>query len=262
MHRMFHLLPDDTGTSAVWVARRVPEDHITAVANQFVITQINLDDKENYMASANIFEVAIRANLWTPESNVPFNFAQVYGAPIKKEGFMVTRRIWRIFTLAAPSLLPILSPYTDDFATFGFGPDGLEPYPFSIKPDEPLTVQDIMNINRDQFEGTRFDLTQGPGGGPYGDPMRWPPISKEEDEVEGVSFAASIANDFERPMSLWRTSYSTIAQARANLPDVVGALTWACMYAPHHGSFVPIYTNAPSTPSSLKFGTICKSLES
>jgi len=49
--------------------------------------------------------------------------------------------------------------------------------------DKPLTVQDIMNMNRDQYEGTQFDLTKGPGGGPYGDPMRWPPMAPWEDEV-------------------------------------------------------------------------------
>ena len=57
---------NDTGTSAIWVAQRVPDDHITAVANQFVITSVNLDDTVNFIASANIFDVAIRANLWSP----------------------------------------------------------------------------------------------------------------------------------------------------------------------------------------------------
>jgi hypothetical protein len=48
-------------------------------------------------------------------------------------------------------------------ATFGYGPDLSQPYPFSVKVDKPLTVQDIMNMNRDQFEGTPFDLSVGIG---------------------------------------------------------------------------------------------------
>jgi Peptidase family C69 len=48
---MFHLLADDTGASAVWAAQRVPDDHITAVANQFVIGEIDLGDPTNFMAS-------------------------------------------------------------------------------------------------------------------------------------------------------------------------------------------------------------------
>lgn len=54
--RMFHLLADDTGASAVWAAQKVPDDHITAVANQFVIGELDLSDSVNYMASgATIF---------------------------------------------------------------------------------------------------------------------------------------------------------------------------------------------------------------
>ena len=70
-----------------------------------------------------------------------------------------------------------------------------------------------MNMNRDQYEGTQFDLTQGPGGGPYGDPMRWPAMSKWVDKVEGVSRESIHAGlDFQRPISLWRTAYSTVTQ--------------------------------------------------
>ena len=41
---MFHILSDDTGASAVWVAQRVPEGHITAVANGFVIKEVKRGD--------------------------------------------------------------------------------------------------------------------------------------------------------------------------------------------------------------------------
>jgi hypothetical protein len=36
------VLPDDTGSSAVWAARRVPDDHITVLANMFTIEEIEI----------------------------------------------------------------------------------------------------------------------------------------------------------------------------------------------------------------------------
>jgi dipeptidase len=68
-----------------------------------------------------------------------------------------------VFTLAAPSLLPIFSPFTDEMATYGYGPDGTSPYPFSVKPDKKLKITDVMAMARDQLEGTQFDLTAGTG---------------------------------------------------------------------------------------------------
>ena len=48
------------GYSQVWVAQKVPDDHISVVANLFVIRGIDKKDKENFMMSSNIFDVAER----------------------------------------------------------------------------------------------------------------------------------------------------------------------------------------------------------
>lgn len=77
---MFHIMPDDSGTSAIWVAQRVPDDHITAVANAFVIANIDLNDTVNFMGSSNIHEQAIKNGLWDPHSGKPFSFTEVYFA--------------------------------------------------------------------------------------------------------------------------------------------------------------------------------------
>jgi dipeptidase len=146
--RMFHIAADDTGASAIWAAQRVPDEHITAVANQFTIGELHLDDPTNYLgiyfntiiqhqnicthicfimsilASANVKEVAIRNGIWSPSSDKPFHFTKAYSTDRKGESFAATRRVWRVLTLAAPSLLPIFSPYTDSYSTFGYGVDG------------------------------------------------------------------------------------------------------------------------------------------
>lgn len=81
----------------------------------------------------------------------------------------------------------MLSPYTNGFTTFGYGPFLRDPYPFSVKPDRLLSAQDIMNYNRDQFEGTPFDLTSGADAGMFGDPMRFPPRGIKADPVNGIT---------------------------------------------------------------------------
>lgn len=66
---MFHLLADDTGASAVWAAQRVPDDHITAVANQFVIGEIDIADTANFMASGkSLYITAVCATVLKPLS--------------------------------------------------------------------------------------------------------------------------------------------------------------------------------------------------
>ena len=70
----------------------------------------------------------------SPTSGIPFNFGYVYGNDRGySAGFECTRRVWRVFTLAAPSLLATLSPYTDGLGTFGYGEGFKQPYPFSVK---------------------------------------------------------------------------------------------------------------------------------
>ena len=83
---VFHICADDTGKSAVWAAQRcahhlyrrvyhgvacltlrsVPDDHIAVVSNGFIIRQMDLNNRDYFMASENIHDVAIRAKLWDP----------------------------------------------------------------------------------------------------------------------------------------------------------------------------------------------------
>jgi dipeptidase len=65
------------------------------------------------------------------------------------------------FQLADPTLP--LDPNTGD--------DG---FPFSVKPRVKLTPQDLMRYQRDHYEGTPYDLTQGVAGQSESHAMPWP----------------------------------------------------------------------------------------
>ena len=64
-----------------------------------------------------------------------------------------TRRVWRVFSLAAPSLA--LPAETDVW-----GSD----YPFSVAPDGPIDVRDVLGWLRDHYEGApRAERPRGRG---------------------------------------------------------------------------------------------------
>ncbi|RHX97403.1 hypothetical protein DYB25_013002 [Aphanomyces astaci] len=158
---VFHILPDDSGASAVWVAQRVPDTHIVAIGNQFIIHHVNLTDSDNFLGSSNLYDVAKRNNFWDGQSD--FDFTVAYARRRPGESFYYsTRRQWRVYTLANPSL--DLSPYTDAFGTT---------YPFSVETAGLLDASDLIRFQRDHYENTTFDLTQGPQSGPYGNPDRY-----------------------------------------------------------------------------------------
>ncbi len=132
---------------------------MSIVANQFTIRGVD-PDSDSFMYSDNLWEVAIRNQLWA-YGDAKLDFLKTYGLPRAHSPY-ATRRVWRVFSLVAPSL--VLPPNTNMWG---------DDYPFSVRAESVLTPQDLMRIQRDHYEGTQFDLTQGLAAGPYGDPNRW-----------------------------------------------------------------------------------------
>jgi dipeptidase len=66
-----------------------------------------------------------------------------------------------------------------------------------------------------------------------------------------------VRGKFERSISLFRTSYSTVTQSRP-LPDRVGARVWLCQYMPAMSAYIPAYVAADELPESLTVGSLFK----
>ena len=235
---IFHVSPDNTGSSAVWVAQRVPDENIAVVANSFIIREIDESSKD-FMYSSNLHQVAMEEGFWHPNEG-KLNFLKAF-APQRLHPNYCHRRVWRVFSLAAPSIN--LPSTTDSFAT---------DYPFSVKVDQPLSVETVMSWQRDHYEGTEFSTTQGLASGPYGDPNRF-----DFGPAENLTIEEARQGEFPRTISLFRTSYAVVAVARESVPDLLAQM-WLCQYAPDMSSFFPFYVASNAIPYPWMVGSMAR----
>ena len=224
---------------ALWVAVRIPDGHIAAHANKARIGTFPLDDPENCLHSENVVSFAVEKGYYDPDEDQPFSFCEAY-CPAGPSDLRVTEaRVWSLFRRAAPSLdLP---------ADYHRGISGAERYPLSIRPDTPLSVGDVMNLMRDHYEGTPFDMTVGVDAGPYGSPLRIRPLGWE---VDGVAYS------WERSISTQQTAFSFISQSRARLPNPVGGVMWYSPDDTNFACYVPFYCCIGDLPVSYTVGTL------
>ena len=236
---VFHVLTahQTDGRLGVWAAQRVSDGHLTAITNGFTIRELRLDQPDWYMASPNVVSFAIECGWWNPSDGTPFDFTAAYGyVDIDASGpLYVGRRLWRIFDVLAPSLR--LDARLGSFAQY-------TTYPFSIKPDQVVSIQQIMDLLRDQYAGTPYDMTNGLGAGPFHAPVRW-----------GGS-TGDIQGGWERPISMYRTLFSFVLQSRQHTtPDDVAGVVWYGQSAPHGTVYVPFSCAQEHVPASYLLGT-------
>ena len=234
-------------TGAVWVAQRVPDDHIAANANASTIKEIDLSNADYFMASENIFEVAKENGWWNEDET--FKFCYAY-APESRNAIGSRRREWRIFDLLAPSLN--LDPNAQD-------------YPFSVKPDKKVTLDDLVMVFKDYYEGTPYDMTRNieatnEEGKTIISPLANPFMPYDQLEISNVSGGWYSVNEEtgdirflgERTIARWYTMYATIIQCRDWLPDEIGGVVWLAQDNVATSIYVPVYCSVTDLPKSYK----------
>ncbi|MCR4737270.1 MAG: C69 family dipeptidase [Bacteroidales bacterium] len=222
---------------AVWAAQRVPDDHVAVNANASTIREINLKDKDYYMASDNVYSLAKENGWWDGKST--FQFAYAY-APQTRTMMACRRREWRVFDLLAPSLK--LDPNAEN-------------YPFSVKPDTLVTLEKMMSVFKDYYEGTPYDMRKtltvaNKEGKQVISPMANPFMKADELKLHRINGGWNELG--ERNIAVHFTVYGTIIQCRADLPDEVGALCWFALDNVASSIYVPIYANVTDLPTTYK----------
>ncbi|EFC91114.1 peptidase U34 dipeptidase [Dethiosulfovibrio peptidovorans DSM 11002] len=234
---IMEIAPSPEGTGGLWVAKRVPDGEMFVGANEFRIREVDRDDPD-MMVGKELFPVAKKHGWWKP-SDGPLDWLRTVSLGEYNHPYYSLRRVWRAFSLAAPSLG--LSPWVEDGYT--------KAYPFSIKPDEKLSVRDVMAIHRDRYEGTEFDLTKGVAAGPFGYPDRfYGPYDGKGDVGDPKR---KLDGAWERPISVTYCGYAFVNQARGWLPDPIGGIMWLGLDKPADTVFMPFFVGVESLPDSV-----------
>ena len=214
---------------AVWVALRMPDDCISAHANQARITTFPLDDKANCMYSDDVIAFA-REKGYFKGKNKDFSFSDVY-APLDYSALRICEaRVWSFFNRIDSTMNKYRSYVKGETA---------ERMPLWIKPAKKVSAQDFKNIMRDQYEGTEFDMTKGVAAGPFGSKLRHSPLSFKVDTVLYYH---------ERPIATQQTGFTFVAQMRSWLPDHIGGILWFGVDDAASSLYVPMYSSITEIP--------------
>ncbi len=239
--------PGKGNTGSIWVAQRVPDEHVAVNANASTIKEIDLKNNDYFMASENIFEMAIDSGWWN-QNEEPFRFCYAY-APDSRTSVAARRREWRVFDLLAPSLN--LNPNSEN-------------YPFSVKPDEKVSMHDLVNVFKDYYQGTPYDMRRNitapdENGKQVISPLANPFMPYDELEIMDVSGGWYHTSDDghirflgERTIARWYTMYATIIQCRDWLPNEIGGVVWLAMDNVASSIYIPVYCSVIDLPESYK----------
>ena len=233
------------GGASLWVAKRVPDGEFFVAANEFRIRDIEPGAPDT-LYSKNLFAAAEKAGWWNPDDG-PLDWLRTVSNGEYNHPYYSLRRVWRVMSRVNPSLK--LSPWVKN----GFTRD----YPFSIKPEKKLTAARIMELYRDHYDGTEFDLSRGLAAGPFGNPSRY--IGPYDGNQNNISSPGrKLTGAWERPVSIFYCGYSYVCRGRNWLPDPIGGVAWIGLDEPYTTCYIPFYCGVTKLPESYRTGTTRK----
>lgn len=227
---------------ALWVAQRIPDDHVGISANIPRIGVVDFNNPDYFMYASDLKERTMHMGLWDGKSEFKFYKIVSNGKPFSIREYFV-------FNTLAPSL--------------GLKYDAQE-LPFSVKPEKKVSPEDLFALYRQTYEGTEFDQVKN----------LWVevPRNKKDENGKTISYKDTVCpvstfmpNDLRalfnkiekgvaprnRTIAVIQCSYSHVIQLRDWLPDEVGGIAYFSFDNPAQSPRIPIYCGETSLPKGF-----------
>lgn len=248
---------------AVWVAARVPDDCISAHANQARITtfpqqgakklkltkdgnqiEVMTSKDGQWMWHKDVVRVAREKGLFEGKDS-DFSFQAAY-CPYTFSGlYACEARVWSFFRHFNDDMDHYLDYVTGQTFNATHGRDAGEPMPLFIRPNRKVSVQDLRACMRDQYEGTPIDITKGTAAGPWESKLRYGGLVYKLDSTDYY---------YPRPTATQQTGWSFISQMRGYADPKVGGIFWFGVDDANLNLYMPMYSRMLAIPECLKEG--------
>ena len=235
-----------------FVARLVPDGYISGHANQARIQTFPQANGTTSITSAEIdkifnpsVETVYAADVvtvardfgWYDGTDADFSFSDVYAPVDFGAARFCDARVWAGFNRVNSTM--------GEYLNYAMGYDLENRMPLWVKPDNKLSLEDVMGLMRDYYQNTPMDMTKDIGAGPYANTVRWRPMSWKVDGKEYLH---------ERATSTQQTGFSFVTQSRSWLPDPVGGIIWFGVDDTYYTVYTPMYCGMTSVPRSFAVG--------
>ena len=208
-----------------YVAVKVPEDKYAVFANTYYLGHVDLNDKENVIASKDVETVAKESGNYKTDKDGNFHIAKSYGPEKYAEGD-------RSRTYAGITLLDPNSKVT-------YEDDEYELFRSPTDPNKKFTLEDAFALQRNRFEhlNGRFVPDDQIGVKKQGD-------NGSNDAVRKDQYKYALGNE--------NVIDAHVYQINPNLPKSFGGTLWLGMGPSRNTPYVPFYGNVKDTYKAFK----------
>ena len=208
-----------------YVAVKVPEDKYAVFANTYYLGHVDLNDKENVIASKDVEKVAKESGNYKTDKDGNFHIAKSYGPEKYAEGD-------RSRTYAGITLL-------DPNAKVTYEDDEYELFRTPTDPNKKYTLEDAFALQRNRFEhlNGRFVPDDQIGVKKQGD-------DGSNDTVRKDQYKYALGNE--------NVIDAHVSQINPNLPKTFGGTVWLGMGPSRNTPYVPFYGNVKDTYKAFK----------
>lgn len=185
-----------------WLAERVPDDAVVVLPNYLISRETKTSDTERFLASPDLEAHAIQRGWYDASKGEPFDFKKAYGPPeINTSSLSTNRQQTGLFLLTGQEF-----PLND--------------LPFSNAPQHPVSLDEVM--------ATLRCFT------PHGQ------VTADALAMSG-SFHKNVARTTMRPISVWTTQESFVAELRDVLSGPQSLTVWRASGIPDELPYTPWY---------------------